>query len=77
MDDIVGKPHPKVVAVLGITAYRKALSQPKAVIGERASPWESTRLFVLDNPSGLNAHASVAYHALGYRKVAKAAGIEV
>lgn len=32
---------------------------------------------VLDNPSGLNAHASVADHAAGYRKVAKAAGIAI
>lgn len=77
LDDIVSTHHPKVVAVLGITAYRKAFSLPKAVIGEQDSPWEGTRLFVLDNPSGLNAHASAADHALGYRKVAKAAGIEV
>ena len=68
---------PEGTVVLGINAYRKAFSLPKAAIGEQDSPWEGTRLFVLDNPSGLNAHASAADHALGYRKVAKAAGIEV
>ncbi|MDD7581416.1 mismatch-specific DNA-glycosylase [Corynebacterium sp. 32222D000AT] len=77
LDDVVSTHHPKVVAVLGITAYRKAFKLPQAVIGEQDSPWEGTRLFVLDNPSGLNAHASVADHAAGYRKVAQAAGIEV
>ncbi|WJY89435.1 G/U mismatch-specific DNA glycosylase [Corynebacterium confusum] len=77
LDDIASTHHPKGVAVLGITAYRKAFSLPKAAVGEQNSPWEGTRLFGLDNPSGLNGHASVADHAAGYRKVAKAAGIEI
>jgi double-stranded uracil-DNA glycosylase len=47
---------PPVVAVLGVSAYRVAFRRPKAAVGPQAEPVEGARLWVLPNPSGLNAH---------------------
>ena len=47
---------PKVVAVVGITAYRTAFGRPHAVVGPQPEMVASARLWVLPNPSGLNAH---------------------
>ena len=47
---------PRYVAVLGIGAYRTAFAKPKAVIGLQPEPLGETRVWVLPNPSGLNAH---------------------
>ena len=44
------------LAVLGVTAYRVAFGVPKAVVGEQPVTFGSTRVWVLPNPSGLNAH---------------------
>jgi len=48
--------RPRVVAVLGVGAYRQAFGQPKAVVGEQAEEIHSARVWVLPNPSGLNAN---------------------
>jgi TDG/mug DNA glycosylase family protein len=48
--------RPRSVAVLGITAYRTAFRRPKAVIGPQPESLEGAALWVLPNPSGLNAH---------------------
>ena len=48
--------RPRSVAVLGITAYRTAFDQPKAVLGEQPTRMQGAPLWVLPNPSGLNAH---------------------
>jgi double-stranded uracil-DNA glycosylase len=48
--------RPKAVAVLGITAFRTAFGRPKAVVGPQPEPFEEAALWVLPNPSGLNAH---------------------
>ena len=77
LDDVVRRHAPRVVAVLGITAYRRAFGAPKTRLGEQASPWEGTRLFVAPNPSGLNAHATLDALASDYRAAAVAAGIDV
>jgi len=47
---------PQFLAVLGIGAYRVAFNQPQAVLGGQAETIGSTRIWVLPNPSGLNAH---------------------
>ena len=49
---------PKCLAFLGITAYRIAFAQPKAKVGPQ-SDWQSTQVWALPNPSGLNAHYQV------------------
>ncbi|SDX26860.1 TDG/mug DNA glycosylase family protein [Amycolatopsis xylanica] len=48
--------RPNWLAVVGITAYRTAFSRPRAVVGPQDERIGDTRLWVLPNPSGLNAH---------------------
>ncbi|MBW4717005.1 G/U mismatch-specific DNA glycosylase [Saccharothrix obliqua] len=48
--------RPKVVAVVGISAYRTAFSRPKARVGPQPERIAESRLWLLPNPSGLNAH---------------------
>lgn len=67
--------RPDVVAVAGITAYRSAFSRPKAVMGEQDGGFEGSRLWVVPNPSGLNAHETAETLALAYAEPARAAGI--
>ena len=47
---------PSFLAVLGIGAYRTAFAQPKATLGLQPETIGETRVWVLPNPSGLNAH---------------------
>ena len=65
---------PRVVAVAGITAYRTAFGKPKAVLGRQPEPLAGSELWVVPNPSGLNAHDTVATLAEAYGEVARAAG---
>jgi TDG/mug DNA glycosylase family protein len=48
--------RPKYLAVLGVGAYRVAFDRPKAVLGLQSETVGSTKVWVLPNPSGLNAH---------------------
>lgn len=48
--------RPRVLAVLGVGAYRWAFDRPRAQVGPQVEAMGSTRLWVLPNPSGLNAH---------------------
>ena len=48
--------RPKYLAVLGIGAYRAAFARPNATLGLQGDLLGSTRLWILPNPSGLNAH---------------------
>ncbi len=48
--------RPQFLAVLGIGAYRTAFNRPKAVMGQQDESLDSTIVWVLPNPSGLNAH---------------------
>jgi TDG/mug DNA glycosylase family protein len=48
--------QPRVVAVLGIGAYRTAFALPRAGLGRQPECLEGATLWVLPNPSGLNAH---------------------
>ncbi|MGB0112511.1 MAG: mismatch-specific DNA-glycosylase, partial [Ilumatobacteraceae bacterium] len=67
--------RPAVVAIAGITAYRTAFGEPKASPGEQREGFEGARLFVVPNPSGLNAHETTETLAAAYREAAVAAGI--
>jgi len=68
---------PRILAVLGITAYRTAFHEPKAVPGPQERTIRQTQVWVLPNPSGLNAHETVATLAAAYRRAAEAAGISL
>jgi TDG/mug DNA glycosylase family protein len=48
--------RPRCVAVVGITAYRTAFGRPKATVGRQSERLGETAVWVLPNPSGLNAH---------------------
>ncbi|MCG8921924.1 G/U mismatch-specific DNA glycosylase [Lentzea sp. CC55] len=47
---------PKVLAVLGVTVYRAAFERKKAQVGPQEDTVGGVRVWVLPNPSGLNAH---------------------
>jgi TDG/mug DNA glycosylase family protein len=47
--------QPGFVAFLGISTYRIAFAQPKATVGRQAEDFEGAQVWVLPNPSGLNA----------------------
>ncbi len=67
---------PRVVAILGITAYRTAFGQRDARVGRQPETMAGAQLWVVPNPSGLNAHSSLADLAAAYREVAVAAGLD-
>jgi TDG/mug DNA glycosylase family protein len=52
--------RPSWLAVLGVTAYRAAFALPKTRIGPQEERVGDTRVWVLPNPSGLNAHYTPA-----------------
>jgi double-stranded uracil-DNA glycosylase len=66
---------PAVVAVAGITAYRTAFAQRDAVPGRQPERLAGAELWVVPNPSGLNAHETIDTLADAYRAPALAAGI--
>jgi double-stranded uracil-DNA glycosylase len=73
--ELVEQLRPPVVAVLGVTAYRLAFARPRATVGRAPADLAGSQLWVLPNPSGLNAHATLADLATAYRDAAVAAGI--
>jgi TDG/mug DNA glycosylase family protein len=48
--------QPRILAALGLGAYREAFARPNAIVGPRAEMIGETRIWVLPNPSGLNAN---------------------
>ena len=66
---------PRVVAIVGLTAYRQGFDRPKAHAGRQDERIADAELWVVPNPSGLNAHATVADLARAYAEPARAAGI--
>ena len=51
----VARLAPRWLAVVGITVYRTAFGRPRATIGQQEQALGSTQVWVLPNPSGLNA----------------------
>lgn len=68
--------RPAWVAILGIGAYRRAFGRPKAAIGAQSERIGETRLWVLPNPSGLNANHPPAALARAFRKLKRAVSNE-
>ena len=52
---LVRRYRPAIVAVLAMTAYRVAFDRPKAMPGEQDETLAGARVWLLPNPSGLNA----------------------
>ncbi len=47
---------PRYLAVVGLGAYRKAFDRPRAQVGLQPETIGATKIWLLPNPSGLNAH---------------------
>lgn len=71
---VVVKHRPKALMFAGIGAYRDAYRRPKATRGLQPETIEGVPVWVVGNPSGLNAHESVASLAESYGEVWEATG---
>jgi double-stranded uracil-DNA glycosylase len=60
--------RPGWLAVIGVTAYRTAFMQARAKVGRQELMIGGTRVWVLPNPSGLNAHWNSAQLAAAFRE---------
>ncbi len=75
LEEFITQHQPVVVAIAGITAYRAAFAAPKAKEGEQAELLRGARVWVVPNPSGLNAHQTITSLAQAYAEPAKVAGV--
>jgi double-stranded uracil-DNA glycosylase len=64
--------RPRYLAVLGVGAYRVAFDRPKAVLGLQPETIGETKVWVLPNPSGLNAHYRARDLAALFRQLREA-----
>jgi len=64
--------RPRALAVLGIGAYRTAFERPHGEPGRQPEAVVGAALWVLPNPSGLNAHYSLAALVRGFRRLRRA-----
>jgi double-stranded uracil-DNA glycosylase len=77
----VAEHRPAVVAIAGISAYRDAFGERGAVLGRQpetldsTARWSGAALWVVPNPSGLNAHETVESLAAAYAAPAAEAGV--
>ena len=67
--------RPRVVVMLGVTAYRIAFRRPRATIGWQSHGLAGADLLVAGNPSGLNAHHTTAGLSAAFGEAADRAGI--
>jgi TDG/mug DNA glycosylase family protein len=65
--------RPRLVAFLGVTAYRSAFGRPGAKLGRQPEPLAGAPVWVLPNPSGLNAHFQLADLARQFAALRRAA----
>jgi TDG/mug DNA glycosylase family protein len=75
LETFVAQHDPRLVAVAGVTAYRTAFDEPRAVLGRQPQSLGTAELWAVPNPSGLNAHETIDSLANWYRQVAVAAGV--
>ncbi|GGH49832.1 mismatch-specific DNA-glycosylase [Microbacterium album] len=71
----VARWRPPVVAIVGISAYRLGFDRPRARTGLQPESLSGAQLWVVPNPSGLNAHDTVDSLAKAYAEPARAAGL--
>jgi len=67
---------PRCLAVLGVEAYRHGFRQPHAKIGRQPESLDGTMVWLLPNPSGLNAHYQLDDLARLFRELRKAVSNE-
>lgn len=71
---LVERYAPRCVAVLGVSSFRAAFDRPDAVVGRQPERIGETIVWLLPNPSGLNAHYQPAHLAQLFRTVRLAVG---
>ncbi|WP_221933742.1 mismatch-specific DNA-glycosylase [Aeromicrobium piscarium] len=77
LEALVADREPRVVAVLGVTAYRQAFGELRAQAGRQPADLVKAQLWIAPNPSGLNAHATRESLAADYGQIAAAAGLRL
>jgi TDG/mug DNA glycosylase family protein len=69
---LVDTRRPRVVAIAGVTAYRTAFARPRALLGPQPEPLGPARLWILPNPSGLNASWTLPRLTQAFRELHEA-----
>ncbi|MEV5734659.1 G/U mismatch-specific DNA glycosylase [Streptomyces sp. NPDC052292] len=69
----VARLRPRWLAVVGVTAYRAAFQERGARVGPQEGAVGGSRVWVLPNPSGLNAHWTAATMAEEFARLREAA----
>jgi double-stranded uracil-DNA glycosylase len=72
----VERRRPRWLAVVGVTAYREAFGDRRAAVGPQENTMGGTRIWVLPNPSGLNAHWTPAGMAEEFGRLRQASGTD-
>jgi double-stranded uracil-DNA glycosylase len=72
LERLVARTGPRWVAVLGLGAYRTAFGRPRAIVGRQAERLRGAGLWVLPNPSGLNAHYQLNDLVREFRRLSRA-----
>jgi len=72
---LIAARRPRVLAVAGVTAYRTAFARPRAAIGPQPEHLGATQVWVLPNPSGLNASWTLPRIAEAFRDLREATGV--
>ena len=70
---LVRRTGPAYVAFLGISTYRVAFGAPRALVGRQEGRFAGAGVWVLPNPSGLNAHYQQPALTAAYAELRKAA----
>ncbi|MFJ7217515.1 G/U mismatch-specific DNA glycosylase [Amycolatopsis sp. NPDC098790] len=67
--------RPRWLAMLGVTGYRAAFGAPAARLGPQAATIGGAQVWIVPNPSGLNAHYPPEALALEFARMRAAAGV--
>jgi TDG/mug DNA glycosylase family protein len=71
---LITEHRPRTLAIAGVTAYRSAFGHPHATIGPQPAPLGGSRVWVLPNPSGLNALWTTPRIVEAFRELREAVG---
>jgi len=69
---LAGQYRPRIIAIAGVTAYRTAFGLPHASTGPQPDPLGPARVWVVPNPSGLNASWGLPRIAAAFRELREA-----
>jgi len=73
LSELTERHRPRFVAIAGVTAYRSAFARPRAAFGPQDESFGPARLWILPNPSGLNAHWTLPALTAAFRELREAA----